>query len=193
MAVLAGVRKIRGLLDVLDRDHAAQLEGIVDHQHLFDAMLVQQVHDLLLARVLAHGDQTLLGGHHAGDRGVVVRLEPQVTTGDDTDQLGAIDDRHARNAVLAGQVQHLLNRRRRRHRDRIIDHTRLEFLDLAHFTRLIGRRHILVDDAQSALLRQRDRQPGLGHRIHRRRQQRDVESNFARQRGGEVNLARQDV
>jgi hypothetical protein len=40
--VTAGVGVVLGLLDVLHRDHAAQLEAVVHHQHLLDAVLVQQ-------------------------------------------------------------------------------------------------------------------------------------------------------
>src|SRR3546814_10150758 len=34
-------REIGGLLDVLDGDHAAQAELVIDHQHLLDAVLLQ--------------------------------------------------------------------------------------------------------------------------------------------------------
>jgi hypothetical protein len=40
--VLAGVGVHRGLAEVLDGDQAFQLEVVVDDQHLFDAVLVQQ-------------------------------------------------------------------------------------------------------------------------------------------------------
>ena len=63
-AVLAGVRKFRGLLEILDGDHALQFMVAGNHQHFFDAILVQQREHFFLGRVLAHGDQALLGGHH---------------------------------------------------------------------------------------------------------------------------------
>src|SRR5207302_414365 len=41
-AVLAGARKLVGLLEVLDGDHADQLVGAVHHQELLDPVLVQE-------------------------------------------------------------------------------------------------------------------------------------------------------
>ncbi len=41
-AVLARIRKFGGLLKILDGDHAFQLMVAGDHQHLLDAVLVQQ-------------------------------------------------------------------------------------------------------------------------------------------------------
>ena len=61
--ILAGARKFRGLLEILDRDHAAQLIVAVDHQHLLDAVLVQQALHLFLGRAFAHRDQSRLGRH----------------------------------------------------------------------------------------------------------------------------------
>src|SRR5205807_9403658 len=52
----------------------------------------------------------------------------------------------------------------------------LHFLD---FTGLIFDRQILVDDANAALLRQRDRQRRLGDGVHRRADQRNVQLNCA--------------
>ena len=40
--VLAGIRKLGRLLEILDRDHALQLMVAGDHQHFLDAVLVQQ-------------------------------------------------------------------------------------------------------------------------------------------------------
>ena len=46
--VLAGAGKFRGLLEVLHGDHAAQFVVVADHQHLLDAVLVQQALYLFL-------------------------------------------------------------------------------------------------------------------------------------------------
>ena len=52
---------------------------------------------------------------------------------------------------------------------------------------------IAVEDADAAQLGQGDRHVGLGHRVHRRGHDRNVERNFAGQLGARVGLARQDA
>ncbi len=42
LLVLAGKRMFGGLEDVLDGNQAAQFEGVIDHQHALEAMLVHQ-------------------------------------------------------------------------------------------------------------------------------------------------------
>ena len=58
--ILAGAREFRRFLEVLHRDHADELVIAVYHQHLLDAVLVQEGEDLFLGRVLAHRDESLL-------------------------------------------------------------------------------------------------------------------------------------
>jgi hypothetical protein len=53
--VLHGVRIVAGLLDVLHGDHAAQFEGVVDDEHLLDAVGVEKRDHVLARRALAHG------------------------------------------------------------------------------------------------------------------------------------------
>ena len=66
-----------------------------DHQHLFDAVLVQQRQHFVLRGILAHGDQPLFGRHHRGTGASRLRLEAQIAVRDDADHLGADHDRHA--------------------------------------------------------------------------------------------------
>jgi hypothetical protein len=66
-------------------------------------------------------------------------------------------------------------------------------LDTADLARLLGRGHVLVDDADAAFLGDRDREPGLGDGVHRGRDQGQVQPDPARQAGGKVDFARQDV
>ena len=54
------------------------------------------------------------------------------------------------------------------------------------------RRHVLVDDAEAAFLRDRDREARFGDRVHRRGQQRDVERDGAGEAGREGDVARND-
>ena len=58
--VLRSAREFRRFLEVLHRDHADELVIAVHHQHLLDAVLVQEGQHLFLRRVLADRDQPLL-------------------------------------------------------------------------------------------------------------------------------------
>ena len=50
-----------------------------------------------------------------------------------------------------------------------------------------------MDDADAALARERDREAGLGHRVHRRRDDRDRELDRGREAGARRDVVRQDV
>ena len=100
--VLAGTREFLGLLEVLHRDHAAQLARGIRDQHLLDAVAVQQQQYFLARRVLAHRDQALARRHHRGDRRVELFLEADIAMGDDAHHLvGLVDHRQARDAARA--------------------------------------------------------------------------------------------
>ncbi len=186
--VLAGDGEIAGFLNVLDRDHAAQLEAVVDHQHLLDAMLVEQGNDFLAAGPLVHRHQPLLWGHHRADRRAHVRLETQVAVGDDADQFLALHHRQSGKVVGAGQFHHLVDSGARVDDDGIVDHPALEFLDPPYFLRLFLDRHVLMDNADAAFLRQGNGQSRFSHRVHRRRHQRNIEGNGAGQLGLEAHV-----
>src|SRR5688500_20021137 len=54
-------------------------------------------------------------------------------------------------------------------------------LALSPYTTLFRSRHVLVNDADAAFLRERDREPRLGDGIHCRRDDRDVQAQGARE------------
>ena len=102
LLVLGRQRVGLGLLDVTEGHQATQVEVLVDHQHLLDAVLVELGLHLFQRGAFAGGDQLVLRGHDRGDGIAGVRLHPQVATGDDTDQLALLDHRETGEAVLAG-------------------------------------------------------------------------------------------
>jgi hypothetical protein len=59
--------------------------------------------------------------------------------------------------------------------------------------RLLFDIHVLVDNADTALLGQRNREPCFGHRVHRGGQNRDIERDFGRQPRTEIHFARQNL
>jgi len=76
------------LLDVLDRDETDAAVILVDHQQLFDPMLMQELLGLPLAHPFADRDQPLLG-HQLGDGLGRIGGEADVAIGEDADSLPA--------------------------------------------------------------------------------------------------------
>src|SRR5690606_10610367 len=108
--VLAGVRVIVRLLNVLDGDHAAQPKRLVDDEHLLDTVLVQQALNFFLARAFLHGDEPLLRRHDGRDRRLELRFETPVAVRDDADEILALHDGHAGEVVLARELDDLAYR-----------------------------------------------------------------------------------
>ena len=75
-------------------------------------------------------------------------------------------------------------------RDRVEDHPALGPLHAIDFGRLAVDRHVLVDHADAAGARHRDRHLALGHGVHRRRDERDVQRNAAREARRGVDVLR---
>ena len=100
--ILAGARELGGLLEILHGDHAAQFLVAVHHQHLLDAVLVQQQQHFVLRRVFAHGDEPLFWRHDRRHGRVELHLEAQVAMRDDADDLGTLHHRHAGDAFATG-------------------------------------------------------------------------------------------
>src|SRR6185503_14332687 len=103
-----------------------------------------------------------------------------------------VDDRQPRDAVLAREPQDVPYLHVGTDGDRILDDAALEALDLRHLGGLRLGRHVLVHDADAALLRDRDREPRLGHRVHRGGDDRDVEGYAAGEAGLETDFTRED-
>ena len=162
------------------------------NQHALEAVAVHQLLRRLEVRALGHGDQLVARRHDRGDRLVEARLEAQVAVGDDADDALAVDDRQPGDAMADDQVDELAHGHRRRDRDRVLDDAALEALDLRDLGGLPRRRQVLVDDADAAFLGDRDREAGLGDRVHRGGNDRDVDPDAARQARAERDFARDD-
>jgi hypothetical protein len=113
--------------------------------------------------------------------------ELHVAARDDAHGLAAgIHHGEPADALLLHQRHGVLDRVRRTQRDRIGDDAVLAALDLGDFARLRRDGHVLVDEADAAFLGQRACHRTFGDRVHRRRDQRDVEADRARELGGRV-------
>ncbi len=188
LLVLAGVGELFGLVDILDGNQAAQVEPVVDHQHLFDAVPVQQRLDLVGFRAFVNSDQPVFAGHDRGNPGIQVGLETDVAAGDNTHQFAVLEYGYAGNIVGLGQRQQVADGGVGVDTDGILDHAALVFLDGPDFQGLILHAHALVDDTDTALLGQGDGQAGLGHCVHCRRHQGDVQGNIPGEAGPQADV-----
>ena len=84
-AVLAGVRVLDQLLDVLDGDQPLEHVAVVDDEQLLDLVAVQELARLFERRADRHGEERI-ARHDVGDRAIEIRLEPQVAVGQDADE-----------------------------------------------------------------------------------------------------------
>ena len=94
-----------------------------------------------------------------------------------------VGDRDAGDVVARHQLERVRDEGVGPERDRLDDHPRLGALDLVDLGDLVGDREVAVEDADAALARERDREPRLGDRVHRRRDDRDLERDRPRQPG----------
>ncbi|MNO76459.1 hypothetical protein D3C76_675330 [compost metagenome] len=190
LIVLAGQRVSLGFFDVVDGHHALEGEFVVDDQHAFDAVLVQQFTHIVLVGAFLDRDQALFRRHHFTDSGIQAVFEAYVTGSHDADQVAIVQYRNAGDVVLAGQFEQVTHRGIGLDGDRVLDHAGLELLDLAHFGSLLLDGHVLVDDADAAFLGHGNGQTGFGHGIHGGGNQRNIQLDATGQTGLETDFVR---
>ena len=112
--------------------------GLVDHQQLLDAVLVQQPGRLVPGRALVDRHQVVLG-HQLAHRLARVAGEAHVPVGQDADQgpAVALDHRNARDAMPLHQLERVGQRLVRVDGQWIDHHAALEALDPAHLLGLL--------------------------------------------------------
>ena len=131
--------------------------------------------------------------HDSRHRRIQLSLKSKIAARHDADGLFLVDDWHARDSHSACEFDNLPDRHIRSDRDRIANDSALIFLDDRYLSRLIFDRHVFVDNAETTFLCQGDRESRLSHGIHRRRQERNVQCDFGRQAGTEINFSRQHL
>ena len=163
------------LFDILDRDQADAAELVIDHQQLFNPTLVKQAARFILADPERHGRQILMR-HQLAHRLFRVGGKAHIAVGQDSGQPAALlDHGNAADAIGGHQCLRLAERCIGGDGDRIDHHAALETLDRTHCGALFFHRQIAVQHANAAELRHDNRHVGLGHRVHRRGDHRDIE------------------
>ena len=132
-------------------------------------------------------------GHDLRDLEIIPRLEPQVAVGQDADQFVALGHRHAGDAVLLHHLQGVGDLGVGRDGDGIDDHAALRLLDLVHLFGLHVDGERLVDEPEAAFLGQGDGELRLGHRVHGRADERNVQQDPLRQLGPDIHVLGQDI
>ena len=191
--ILGGIGVQHGLFNVLHRDQAHAVIGIVYHQQLLDTAGMEQAARFLLADAFGDGRQ-IIACHQFAHRLHRVVGKTHIAVGEDAHQLSRrIDHRNPADAVLRHQCLRLAQRGIGRDRDGVDHHAAFKALHPADCGALLLDRQIAVQHANPAQLRHYDGHLGLGHRVHRGGQHRNVEGDAARQPCPRARLAGHDV
>ncbi len=190
--ILARVRKLPPLLDILEGNQATEQAVVVDNRELFNLMLLQNLLGPIEVRPDGCGDEAILR-HHRVQLDPTIRLEAEVTVRDDAGQAPvAVDDGDTSDRIARHQTAGVGNGIGRRERNRIKNHPALRTFDTAHLGGLLLDGHVLVQDADPTLARHRDGHLRLGDGIHRCRHNGDVQLDGLREPSADVHRTRHD-
>src|SRR5690606_9499847 len=173
-------------------DQTPQLEIVIYHQHLFDAMAMQQLFDGLQRGAFLDGHQAVLGRHDFRHPRVETAEEADVTAGDNAHQVFTRNHGQTRNLVGHGNNDQLEYTGIRRVGDRVFHESDLKFLHGKNLSGLLLNIHVLVNNADPTFLSHGNRQTGLGHRIHGGGDQRYTQFNITSQAGFQADVLGQD-
>ncbi|MBS1271640.1 MAG: hypothetical protein MAGBODY4_00772 [Candidatus Marinimicrobia bacterium] len=168
MLILGGIRKLGTFLYIFDGNQAFERVIIVDHEQLFNFMLLQDGFRLVERSTHRDGNEVFLG-HHVFDGLILIGFKPEIAVRQDTFQLVLIiNDGDTRDFILRHELQCIGNLSVRRQRHRIEDHPAFGAFDLIHLLRLLDHAHVFVQDADAALSGNGYRHLAFGYSIHRR-------------------------
>ena len=194
--VLRGVRKLLGLHEVLHGDERDETPVVVDERQALTLVLTQDRRRVVVRDVDGSGDERLRRHDVAHLRRRPLRdgREAQVAVGDHADELVVLDDDgQPGDAVLAADRVELFERLVGADRHGVRDAPRLRALDEVDLVGLILDRQVAVQHTHATLARHGNRHARFGDGVHRRRNERNVEGDLARQLRRRVDLGRDDV
>ena len=191
-----GVLRCVGILDlflnIFDGDQSLQVKTVIHDEKFLHPVLMEDFPRLFERSAHGYRDEVFFR-HHFFNRQIQARLEAQVPVRQDAHQLAVFGDRHARNFVLVHDLESVRNPVLGAGRDGIDDHSAFRALHLVDLRRLALDGHRAVYDADAALLRERDGQPRIGDRVHRRADHGNIQQDLAGEARSGVNLRRQDL
>ncbi len=168
-----------------------QQTPVVDHRQFFNFVIEQ--HRLGIVQFSAmRRYETVTRCHHLGDTARHIGLEAEITVRNDTHQSPlVIDNRNTADFVFVHQLERIAHGMLLRNGHGIVNHAILGSFHTPHVRRLSFDRHILVDDTDTALTRERDSHRRFGHGVHRSGHDRDIEFDITRKTGLDIDLSRQ--
>ena len=185
-AVFCGIRVLRALLYILGRDKAFEVSRFVDEREFFDLVRREDLQRFRVRRSDVARDEIVLR-HDLADLSVHVGKEAHVAVCDDADEdVVFVDDRHARDLVFSHQRLGFVNVVVWAERKRIRYNAVLTSLYPLDLVRLHRDGHVLMNDADAAFARHRDRHSRFGNGVHRARHYRRVEHDFVRKSRSEI-------
>ena len=132
------------------------------------------------------------GGHHFLNRHGIIPYKAKVTVGDNANQFPVfIHNRHTGNPVFGHQFFRVVDFVLGCQIKRIGDHSAFGTFDAVNFLGLFFHFHVFMDDSDSALPGNGNRQFGFGDSVHSRADQRNIQFDSFRQLGSHIDLARQ--
>src|SRR2546430_4169511 len=138
------------LLNIFDSDEALEVEVLVNHEQLLDAMVLKDALGFVKSRANGDGHEIIFG-HDRTNKLTVIFLKTQIAVGENPGEARAAGHWQTGDAVLFHDFERLTQRDVRRNRHRIHDHAALRALHAVHFLPLAIDGHVLVNDADAPL------------------------------------------
>ena len=190
--VTRGVGILDALFDVLDRDQAFEIAVFVDDGKFFDPVFAENLLRLFQRGAHRSRDEVLLR-HDIVDGLIVVGFKAEIAVCKDADELAVLRDGNAADLVALHQRDRLADAVVGREEERIGDDAVLAPLDLVDLARLFLDAHVLMNDADTALPRERNGKFTFRDGVHRRTHKRDVEFEIVRELRVEIDARRKHV
>ena len=191
--VLAGHRFVFGLGYVFVGDEPHELAVFVYDGQLFNFVFLQYLSGGGQVRLLG-GRHQVLFRHDMVDRFAKVFLETQVAVRHDAHQVHVVvHNGDATDVIFLHQAQRIAHGRTALDGHGVVNHAVLGPLHDGHLACLLLDGHILMNDADTALTRDSNGHRRLGHRIHCRRNERNLKLNVAGKLGIQRHRAGQHV
>ena len=166
LLVFTRIRVFHLLHDIFDGNHPRQAPVVVHHQHLFDAVFVEQFFGLFECGAFGHRHQ-VFAGHQFANWAGTVGFEAQIAVGHNPHQIAiGSGDGDARNAVIGHHVEGVAHGAVVVHGNGVGNHAVFRAFDFARHFDLVGNGQVFVDDAHAPFAGHGNRQTVLGDGVH---------------------------